>query len=155
MKYSIIIFLVASSLFAQGQRTIIMIFNDWGVCAPGPIIQEELSLCSDSSFEYNNCHYQNIRIEASGHYSYEGKNIILEYNTVKIDTLNKNQVGKEKAKIELISEFSIARDKEWLENKPGMLYECGKQFRSRSKIFEPRKRRIITTKVIDYKIVNN
>jgi hypothetical protein len=155
MKYLVIIFLLASSLLGHGQSNIIMVFNDWGFCGPGPIIQEELSLFSDGSFEYVNCHHQSIRIEANGRFVYIGKNVKLEYDTINIDTLYQNPVEKEKANIQLISEFRIARDKAWLENEAGMLYECGKHFRTRIKIFEQRKRRVIVIKTIEYKAVKN
>lgn len=142
------------TLFVQGQSKIIMYFNDAGFCGPGPLIQEQLSLFSDNSFEYTTCQYPNIRIETSGHFSKKGKYISLEYDLIKIDTLDKTQVKNENININLISEFRIVRDKKWLEHKSGMLNECGKASGSKIKLLEPRKRRVVTTKTIDYKTVN-
>lgn len=155
MKYTVVIILIVSSLFAQGQKSVIMYFNDWGFCGPGPIIQEEINLFSDSSFEYYSGHYPNIRIEASGHFSKNEKYITLKYENIKIDTLDKAKVNNETINMKLISEFRIIRDKEWLENKGGMLIECGKHFGSKIRMLEPRKRRVITSKTIDYKLVIN
>jgi hypothetical protein len=143
------------SLKVQGQKNIPMYFNDWGFCGPGPIIQESISLFSDSSFEYYSGQYPQIKLEASGHFSKNEKYITLKYEKIKIDSLNMNKESTETINIKLISEFKISRDKEWLKNKAGMLIECDKHFRSKIRILEPRKRRVITTKTIDYKDINN
>ena len=71
---------------------------------------------------------------------------------MKIDTLDKNKVKNEITTLHLISEFKIIADKQWLENKAGILIECGKEFGSKIKAIEPSKKRIETTKTIDYKI---
>ena len=138
------------SLFAQGQRNSIIYFNDWGFCGPGPVILEELVLFSDSSFEYSHCYLQNFRIDASGHFSRDGKEYVLEYDTIKIDTLADNRVKVEKVNIKLIAAFEIVRDKIWLENKQGMRFECGKRFGLNNKLFKTRKRRVAVTKFRDY-----
>ena len=152
MKHYLIIVLIAISFSVAGQKSIYLYFNDVGFCGPGPLIAEELTLFSDSSFEYfAGSRYPNIGLEASGHFSKEECHISLKYENIKIDTLDKS---KETTIIFLISEFKIIRDKEWIENKGGMLIECGKQFGSKTRILEPRKRRVITTNTIDYMQVN-
>jgi len=155
MRYSITIFLIVIALIVQGQRDIFLYFNDAGFCGPGPLIQEQLSLFSDNSFEYNTCLYPNLRIVASGHFSKKNNYISLEYEQIEIDTLDKSKVNKEITNLILISEFEIKRDKQWLKNKAGMLIECGKQFGSRIKFFEPRKRRIITRITIELVMIDN
>lgn len=150
MKYLIIITLLTSALFAQGQRNSIIYFNDCGFCGPGPVILEELVLFSDSSFEYSHCYLQNFRINATGHFSRNGKFFVLEYDSIHIDSLAYNREKVEKVNIKLIAAFEIVRDKTWLENKPGMLFECGKRFDSSNKLYKPRKRRVAVTKFRDY-----
>ena len=113
---------------------------------------EQMTLFEDNSFEYTSCQYPNLRIEASGRFSRENKNISLQYELIKIDTLDKSKVKSEITNLHFISEFKIIKDKKWLENKAGMLIECGKLFGSKMKAIEPRKRRIVTTKTIDYKL---
>jgi hypothetical protein len=152
MKHYLIIVLTAISFSVAGQKSIYLYFNDAGFCGPGPLITEELTLFSDSSFEYfAGSQYPNIGIEASGHFSKKECYISLKYENIKIDTLDKS---KETTIIFLISEFKVIRDKEWIENKGGMLIEFGKQFGSKTRILEPRKRRVITTNTIDYMQVN-
>lgn len=153
MKISIVIVVIIffTSLYAQDQRKNIIYFNDWGFCGPGPVILEELVLFSDSSFEYSHCYLQNFRIDASGHFSRNGKIYVLEYDSIIIDTLADNQEKVDKINFRLIAEFEIIRDKIWLENKHGMLFECGKQFGSKNKMFEPRKRRVVVIKFQDYR----
>jgi hypothetical protein len=53
-----------------------------------------------------------------------------------------------------ISEFKVIEDKEWLENKAGMLIECGKLFGSKAKFLEPTKRRVMIIRTIDYMAIN-
>lgn len=152
MKHYLIIILTTISFSVAGQKSIYLYFNDAGFCGPGPVIMEQMILFEDNSFEYTSSQYPNMRIEASGRFSRENKYISLQYELIEIDTLDKNKVKSEITTLHLISEFKIITDKEWLENKAGMLIECGKEFGSKIKAIEPRKKRIVTTKTIDNKI---
>ena len=154
MKHYLILVLITLSFSVEGQKSIYLYFNDVGFCGPGPLIMEQITLFEDNSFEYTSYQYPYITIEASGRFSKESKYISLQYEMIKIDTLDKTKVKNEITSVQLISEFKIKKDKDWLENKAGMLIECGKAFGSKIKLLEPRKRRIVIIKTIDYKIVD-
>jgi hypothetical protein len=151
MKHYLIIILTTISFSVAGQKSIYLYFNDAGFCGPGPLIMEQMILFEDNSFEYTSSQYYNIRIEASGRFSRENNCISMLYELIKIDTLDKSKATSEITTFHFISEFKIIEDKEWLENKAGMLIECGKEFGSKTKAIEPRKKRVFTTKTLDYK----
>lgn len=154
MKYYLIILLITISFSVKGQKSIHSYFNDAGFCGPGPLLMEDLTLFEDNSFEYTSFLSPNLKIKASGYFSKGKKYISMQYQAIKIDTLNKRKETAEINSLQFISEFRIIKDKGWLKNKGGMLIECGKLSGSKVKMLEPRKRRIIIIKTIDYKEVN-
>jgi len=154
MKYYLVIIFITLSFSVEGQKSIYLYFNDIGFCGPGPLIMEELTLFEDNSFEYTSFQYPNLKIETSGHFSNGKKYISLEYQVLKIDTLDKSKETGEINDLQFISGLKIINDKDWLKNKGGMLIECGKLLGSKIKMLEPRKRRVIILKTIDYKTVN-
>jgi hypothetical protein len=154
MKFYLIILLIALSFSVKGQKSIYLYFNDAGFCGPGPLLMQDLTLFEDNSFEYTSFQYPNLKIEAFGHFTKREKYISLQYQAIKIDTLNKRNETDEINSLQFISEFRIIKDKDWLMNKGGMLIECGKLSRSKAKLFESRKRRVLITKKIEYKEVD-
>ncbi|MBE0662507.1 MAG: hypothetical protein IH597_08565 [Bacteroidales bacterium] len=154
MKHYLILILVTLSFSVEGQKSIYLYFNDAGFCGPGPLYIEELTLFEDNSFEYTSFQYLNLKIEASGQFLKGKKYISLEYQVLKIDTLNKSKEIGEINNLQFISKFRIIKDKDWLKNKGGMLIECGKLFASKTKMLEPRKRRVMIIKTFDYKLIN-
>lgn len=154
MKHYLLFIFLTLSFCVKGQKGIYHYFNDAGFCGPGTLITEELTLFEDNSFKYTSFQFPNLRIEASGHFFKGNKIITLKYQSIKIDTLDKSIETQDVYNLQFISELKIINDKEWVKNKSGMLIECGKLFGSRFKILEPRKRRILTIRTIDYKTVN-